>query len=646
MSAWEYRTPAQFQLGNGTLLATFDGIGEIEQLFAPNIDALQSRVGSIFTRVLIPGDDPQKTPQVLAITPENFEIKVELQEGAQVFRAEYQHRFGPLKLARTVGIHPTEPLLLESWQILHVRAGLLHQSIPWMGNSTSSHCSMYHPSFNGLVHHRGRRWLGIMLRTETEWARVGHLNDHERARLWSGERLGAPIRPEDISGYPAGAVRHGWDQIVQGPATWGAVAASPSDQIEFMIVCAESERHLGNILSTIGHIKTAQYFHMIEGVVKRRHAPANPLLSKIKDEKVRIIAAKSIDVLHSLQDGKTGALMAAAEVDPHSKLSGGYGFSWPRDGAYLALALGVSGFRERVEHFFKFCEMTQDPSGTWWQRYLATGHAGPSWGRIQIDEPASVIHGAYLHYKRTKDMFWLEKNWPMITKGLSFLEKFHGPEHPLGLPSHDLWEERMGIHAYSLGAVAAAFHGGAYLAGELSDPKLQKHYAEWARSLTKIIAERFVTQEKVFRSYLPSDGGQGWWDDATDISLLGLIFPFGICRPDDPLAKKLVERVRTLWSEPVGGMLRYERDHYRGGNPWILTTLWLATVELQMGNIDEAKKLFSWSVEKSTPQGMLAEQVHRESGLPFWVIPLAWSHAMFLLFVKEVIDRKVEDQFW
>jgi GH15 family glucan-1,4-alpha-glucosidase len=43
---------------------------------------------------------------------------------------------------------------------------------------------------------------------------------------------------------------------------------------------------------------------------------------------------------------------------------------------------------------------------------------------------------------------------------------------------------------------------------------------------------------------------------------------------------------------------------------------------------------------------MLAEQVNKDTGEPFWVIPLAWSHAMFLVFVREALDRKAEAQIW
>jgi hypothetical protein len=667
MSGWEGRTQSELQLSNGRLLATFDPNGEVDQFYAPHIDAFRARVGAFRTSVLVPSADGSRQPELIRIEPGAFNIRLHLQPGCQVLVADYHHKYRPLKLQRKVGLHPTEALMLDTWKVMDERAGLLHESIPWLGHSTSGQCSLYHPTFNGLVHHRDRRWLGVMVRGgdrapqgrgDPQWVRVGHLSDHDRYRLWSGERVGPPIGAQDLAGFPAGPASLGWDQVVQGPATWGAFAVGPAEgsgaeaEIEFAVICADSERGLGELLEQTSRVSGARFFQMLEGVVSRRHLPARPLLERVRNPRVRELCERSIDVLHGLQDAGSGALMAAAEVDPHSRMSGGYGYSWPRDGAYLAAALGQWGFRERVEHYFKFCAETQDPSGAWWQRYLATGNAGPSWGRIQIDEPASVISAAWLHYKTHQDLFWLEGFWPVLQKGLSFLESFHAPIHPMGLPSHDLWEERMGIHAYSLAAVASAFRAGAALAGELGEKDAQEHYSGWASNLSSIIHEKFlppggpIKRSYVVNSYDYQRGG-GYWDEAADASLLGLILPFGVLRVQDEAARKLVSSVRErLWSRPVGGVLRYEGDAYRGGNPWVLTTLWLASVELLAGNAAEARECFGWVMAKNTPLGMMPEQVHRETGLPCWVIPLGWSHAMFLLFVRQVLDMKAEGGIW
>jgi hypothetical protein len=660
MSGWESRVQSEIQMGNGRLLATFDPIGEVDQFYAPHIDAFRSRVGSFRTSVLVPGPYEQQGehhlhPELIRIDQGSFNIRLQMNTGTQVLVADYHHKYRPLKIQRRIGLHPTDPVMLDTWKISGENAGLLHESIPWMGHSTSGHCSLYHPTFNGLVHHRDRRWLGVMARGKSQWVRVGHLNEHDRYRLWSGEKVGVPVGPHDLGGYPNGEVSLGWDQVVQGPATWGALAVAPDqdgNEIEFAVICAESEAHLGQLHEAILKVPGPRFFQMTEGMVERRHEPAKPLLEKVRNPRIRALCERSIDVLHALQDGQTGALMAAAEVDPHSRMSGGYGYSWPRDGAYLATALGHWGFRERVEHYFRYCAETQDPSGAWWQRYLASGHAGPSWGRIQIDEPASVIAAAYLHYRTHQDMFWLEGMWPTLQKGLSFLEAFHAPVHPMGHPSHDLWEERMGIHAYSLGAVAAAYLSGAYLAGQLGDAQASERYATLGKNLSSLIHEKFVPAEgPIRRSFVAGSHdfkhGGGYWDEATDVSMLGLISPFNILQVGDRAAQRIVESVRSrLWSRPVGGVIRYEGDTYRGGNPWVLATLWLASVELAAGNFDEAREAFQWVIAKSTPLGMMPEQVHRESGLPYWVTPLGWSHAMFLLFVRQVLDLHAEAKIW
>lgn len=649
---WEKRPQAEAQIGNGKLLATFDANGEVDQLFSPNIDALQCRLGAFQTSVLIPSGQDFQPPAMIRLRPESFNIRLRLMTGSQVLQAEYHHRSAPIRIQRTLGLHPTEPVILDRWKLMDGQVGLLHESVPWIGNTTSSQCSLFHPSFNGLVHHRGRRWLGIVGKGDVHWVRVGHLNEHDRYRLWQGERVDAPVGPQDLAGYPGSPLRIGWDQVVQGSATWGCFAMAPGAEIDMVILCAESERHLGRLIQLIEHVPPQRYFEMIESVVDRRHEPARPLLARIENPEVRGLCERSIDVLHALQDAQTGALMAAAEVDPHCHVSGGYGYSWPRDGAYLANALGAWNFRDRVDHYFQFLADTQDPSGAWWQRYLATGHAGPSWGRIQVDEPATVIVSAYIHYRRTGDLFWLEKIWPTLEKGLDFLDQFHGPGHPMGLPSHDLWEERMGVHAYSLGGVVSAFLCGAFLARELSDRKVQSRYHQRSRELLGLLRERFIPNEGPIRRAFVAGAwdyakGGGYWDEATDCSLLGLINPFGLFGKRDPVARRIVDEIRhKLWCSPVGGVIRYERDTYRGGNPWILCTLWLASVELEFDEVDAAKECFQWVMHKKTPLGMLAEQVHRESGHPFWVIPLGWSHAMFLGFVREVLDRGLQSEIW
>src|SRR5690606_13609326 len=121
--------------------------------------------------------------------------------------------------------------------------------------------------------------------------------------------------------------------------------------------------------------------------------------------------------------------------------------------------------------------------------------------------------------------------------------------------------------------------------GELDIPHLQERYQEWNRRISGQITEQFIPVEgPIRRSFVVNawdyQSGGGYWDEVPDVSLLGLITPFGVFRKRDVAAQRIVEMVRSrLWHKKVGGVLRYTGDHYRGGNPWILTTLWLGMVE-------------------------------------------------------------------
>jgi glucoamylase len=84
----------------------------------------------------------------------------------------------------------------------------------------------------------------------------------------------------------------------------------------------------------------------------------------------------------------------------------------------------------------------------------------------------------------------------------------------------------------------------------------------------------------------------------------------------------------------VGGIKRYEDDTYIGGNPWILTTLWLCHYKIKLGHYEKARELLDWAVEHRTEMGLLPEQIDKHTGETAWVVPLTWSHAMFILAIS------------
>lgn len=125
-------------------------------------------------------------------------------------------------------------------------------------------------------------------------------------------------------------------------------------------------------------------------------------------------------------------------------------------------------------------------------------------------------------------------------------------------------------------------------------------------------------------------------DEVVDISMLGIYYPFEMVDSSDKAFKTTILAIkRECQNSIVGGYKRYSDDRYIGGNPWILTTLWLAIYYKKTGQIDRAERLFEWAKAHSLPNGLFPEQVDRLTGKPAWVVPLAWSHAMYVLYLYE-----------
>ena len=65
----------------------------------------------------------------------------------------------------------------------------------------------------------------------------------------------------------------------------------------------------------------------------------------------------------------------------------------------------------------------------------------------------------------------------------------------------------------------------------------------------------------------------------------------------------------------------------------------MAWYYLEVGNYEEAIKYFDFVVNSASQQGFLGEQVNNETMKPCWVIGLNWSHSMFIITLKKLLDK-------
>jgi GH15 family glucan-1,4-alpha-glucosidase len=96
-------------------------------------------------------------------------------------------------------------------------------------------------------------------------------------------------------------------------------------------------------------------------------------------------------------------------------------------------------------------------------------------------------------------------------------------------------------------------------------------------------------------------------------------------------AKAVEEKILNV--TPSGGVLRYENDNYfrtksqYSGNPWIVSSLWLAQYYASVKRDKEAMDLLSWALDREVQSGALGEQFDPETGKSVGILPLVWSHA-------------------
>ncbi|RCX09975.1 oligosaccharide amylase [Anaerobacterium chartisolvens] len=373
---------------------------------------------------------------------------------------------------------------------------------------------------------------------------------------------------------------------------------------------------------------------------------------------------RSILVFKLMADEKSGGLLAAPEIDEQFTRCGRYAYCWGRDAAFITGALDKCGLTADVDRFYKWAVEVQDENGAWQQRHHMDGNLAPSWG-LQIDETGTLVWGMLKHYEATGNKQFLKEMWESVEKAADFLLEFTDKESGLPRPSYDLWEERFGEHTYSSAAVCAGIKAAAEIARILGLDDKKAELWETAYSSMKEAMETALWKEdmgRFLRSIRTKLNPWGWEhspntvsmrvnpkeyyrdltleDPAIDVSLLGVAVPFEVFDALDPKVASTVKAIEEALTSPgVGGIRRYEGDNYIGGNPWILTTLWVALYYCRIKDFSKAASYLKWAVGGRTELDMLPEQVNKDSGKPEWVIPLTWSHAMFVLVLIELADE-------
>jgi len=634
-------------VGNSKMLASLDHHGQLHRLWWPYIDYPQ-HVGQFWTGVFVEG----RTHETSWLHGEGWEHRQKYLDDTAIVETICNNRNLNLLVKVQDYCPPGENLLIMSYYLKNQGDMSLPVTLVCLSSLEIAEINRYNtvyfePVIDGLVHYGAGYYFGL----SSDWVCTGY---QAGGGIWD-------VGDGRLEGNPVGM---GTD----GALTWSLGNLEPGQEqvITLYLVAGDGPEQVIRLTEKARGHGAAYWLEVTRRYWADYLNKARPIA--FKDQVLAQIYRRSLITFKLLSDEENGGILAAPEVDEHYLKCGGYGYCWGRDAAYITVAMERAGYPELARNFYRWAIKAQSPDGSWHQRHFINGHYAPAWG-FQVDETGSILWGLWQHYQITGDFEFVKEIFPSVEKGAQFLLGFLDRETHLPKPSYDLWEERIGEHTYSAAAVYGGLVGAARLA-ELLDKRAEAgSWLEGAKAIKKAVEdilwcpgewrflrgvkkqiplveyrERQARGEKV----TSSQNAKGyfnywaWQDDTVDASLLGLSVPFGLVESDDERMVITAKVIEERLSSPVGGIKRYENDHYMGGNPWLLTTMWLGIYYNRIGQAQKAKELLLWAADKCTKLFLLPEQVDKNTGETAWVVPLTWSHAMFVLLVWELVENGVE----
>jgi len=380
--------------------------------------------------------------------------------------------------------------------------------------------------------------------------------------------------------------------------------------------------------------------------------PADKKLIGMSDG-YRTAVKKSLMVIKSHTD-EHGGVIASCDSSIYNYGRDYYSYVWPRDGAYVMWPLIKLGFTKEPKAFFEFCRSIVHEDGYLMHKYQPDRAIGSTWHplihnnrrelAIQEDETAIVVFmlGEYLKY--TGDQHFVDKMYDTLVKpAADFMNSFIDRESRLPHASYDLWEEKFLVNTYTTAITYRALVVAsemASIAGNLNDSEAWRSTAELLLSRSKAFYNE--SRGALNKGYLLNPEGLHV-DTTLDVSSFYGAYLFGYYTDESYITSTLsVIEKELLDISPSGGSARYENDNYfrsdpaYKGNPWFVTTLWIAQYYAKNNQKDKATKYIDWALSKALSSGLLSEQISPEDSKIVGVTPLVWSHAELINTILDV----------
>lgn len=508
-----------------------------------------------------------------------------------------------------------------------------HQNFNIYGNNIGD-TAYYDPVEPAIVHYKGRRYFLASTRDRGNASFSSYAIGVKDFGGMEGTWKDAEDGVLSMNNISIGSV----DSVISHSLT---VDPGQSNEIYYFIKCA---RDLESLKDNIPDYESLKYMEYRTGNFwklwssKKNYGLENNINSLFK---------RSLFIIRSHMN-EIGGIVASSDSDILKSNRDGYYYVWPRDSSIAAYALMNSTHYGPARMFFNFSSDTISPEGYFEHKYNLNGSMASSWiprvmdGKpiipIQEDETALVLWSLWNYHRRVNDLEFISDIYEsLIRRAAEFMLEFRD-EDGLPKPSYDLWEERYGVHTFTISTVYAGLIAAAKFSDILGEDSLNRKYADAALRMKESFLRKFFSKDfgRFARSII-----NGKLDFTVDSALLS-IWRYGLLSPDDPSMISTADAIfKNLWVPRIGGLARYENDNYQRikddrsipGNPWIITTLWGADYYTALNRMDDGLNLINWVVNHAQPSGVFSEQINPYDGKPISVSPLIWSHAEFVITV-------------
>lgn len=524
-----------------------------------------------------------------------------------------------------------------------------HQAFAIGDSRSNTDTAQYLPDSNAIMHYRGRRVFivsGVHEEQPFDQHTVGVFGIEGKEGTW---------RDAEDGELSMGNVEHGRvDSVLRFCLQ---LAPHESGRVHYWIAAGTTMRDALQINKTIQESGVDHFMHSTLHWWHTWLEPAHQVTDRM-EERHRDEFLRSLMLVKSQID-KRGAVMASTDSAMLNYWRDAYAYCWPRDGAYVLWPLIRLGYTEEPLKFFEFCRRVLHPSGYLMHKFRADGALGSSWHPyvhehdivappIQQDETALVLFVFAQYYGMHKDTQLIEDFYESMIKPMaSFLAEYIEPSTGLPKPSYDLWEEVFLTTTYTTATVYAALLAAGDIAEVAGDADNAVAWRLAADDMYDAAHKHlFNTKRNAFyKGILVTEDGIEY-NDCIDTSSVFGAFMFGLFPAKEPeLQQAVATLTATLGVDGTPGLPRYEGDNYLRnehtgtGNPWFISSMWLAQYHIETGDPQQAHDILDWVQSHALDTGVLSEQIDRETGEGLSVAPLTWTHAEYLATILDMITE-------